>query len=92
MQRDRYREVACSLLCRIGLVRGFVTLRQTFVRRSQAAPQATVDQLQARVTELEEELAVGGEHKDLRVLLDRVLREVDDLPEELRSAIEEALR
>jgi hypothetical protein len=30
--------------------------------------------------------------QDLRVLLDRVLREVDDLPEELRSAIEEALR
>jgi hypothetical protein len=28
----------------------------------------------------------------LRVLLDRVLREVDDLPEELRSAIEEVLR
>jgi hypothetical protein len=30
--------------------------------------------------------------QDLRVPLDRVLREWDDIPEELRTAIEEALR
>ena len=36
-------------------------------------------------------LANGNRH-DLRALLDRVLREVDDLPASLRAAIEEAVR
>ena len=53
--------------------------------------QATVEQLQARVTEFEEELTAGGEHEDLRMLLRRVLVEVDDLAPELRDAIRKAL-
>jgi hypothetical protein len=59
--------------------------------------QSTIEQLQARIEELEEELGAESNDarrhsQDLRVLLDRVLREVDNLPEDLRAAIAEALR
>jgi hypothetical protein len=55
---------------------------------------AMVEQLQERGTELNEERASLAAHAEgLRGLLGRVLEEVgDDLPAELRAAIEEALR
>ena len=49
---------------------------------------ATIEQLQARIEELEEE-AAGA---DLRGLLRRVLDEVENLHPALRTAIEQALR
>ena len=51
---------------------------------------ATVEQLQGRVEELEEELG-AARAQDLRALLDRVLREAK-LPADLRNAIEDALQ
>jgi phosphoenolpyruvate-protein kinase (PTS system EI component) len=48
---------------------------------SRRRARATVEQQQARIEELEEELG-ATRAQDLRALLDRILREVDDLPEE----------
>ena len=51
---------------------------------------AMVEQVQERGMELEQERE-EARPEDLRVLIDRVLREVDGLPENLRAAIEKAL-
>jgi hypothetical protein len=54
---------------------------------------AMVEQLQERGMELDQEREEARQQAEaLRVLLSRVLDEVGDLPEELRSAIEAALR
>ena len=51
---------------------------------------AMVEQVQERGMELEQERE-EARPEDLRVLVDRLLREVDGLPENLRAAIEKAL-
>lgn len=57
-----------------------------------ARARVMIEQLQERVMELDQEHEQAQtQTKDLRVLLDRVLREWGDIPEELRIAIEKVL-